>query len=525
MPDVASRNFFGRSLGGVKNFAYICSQMEHTSLHRPFTMARARVSINPLYNGGAGGYTFYARKGEQVIRQRKNNSNYGDTASRTEAQQRRRVKWANLVNLFKDAKGWMPKAYESKKSRRTDYNEFMSINIGSSSVCLTKDQAANGCAVIEPLQVSLGSLPPITTTVGSTGPELISDIKITAAISASTTIAALSADIIANNPQFKALDNIALISWSQFVDSRSYPYVSSVYTELTLDPSNTSLLSTLEIYNYLDTSVSNFLSVTFPGSSFGSYKAGVFIHTRQGSPLLVSSQRVVVVDSSVIQQFSGYEWEQTCIKTYGVDGDVPLDPSFNPGVISQVTANGAQITPGATLQGQQTIRVYGSNLYGDNFQLIADNVPYVPLESTNEYIQFTITDNVDVSIKLNGRLYLSFRVDGIERPDELTGTVGALLRSSGGQAKPNSSMTTDGGCLNYPRVVDDDYQQLRVYLYHTAESTIEEADVSPVNCTITQFQIGTGQPNVVMTIIPEAPGKPCYLIYDGFIFFVGNYNL
>ena len=42
------------------------------------TMAKARVTINPMYKGGAGGYSFYVRGGEQVIRQRKNNSNYGE---------------------------------------------------------------------------------------------------------------------------------------------------------------------------------------------------------------------------------------------------------------------------------------------------------------------------------------------------------------------------------------------------------------------------------------------------------------
>ena len=132
-------------------------------------MAKARVSINPLYTGGAGGYSFYVRKDEQIVRQRKNNSNYGETASRSLAQQVRRVKWANLVNVFKACKEWIPKAYESKQGKRTDYNEFMSVNIGSARVCLTKDQAANGCAVVDAFQISKGSLPPITLTTPSSG--------------------------------------------------------------------------------------------------------------------------------------------------------------------------------------------------------------------------------------------------------------------------------------------------------------------------------------------------------------------
>mgnify|MGYP003482862565 CR=1 FL=1 len=53
-------------------------------------MAKARVSTNPMYPGGAGGYSFYVRKSEQIVRQRKNNSNYGESASRTAAQMERR---------------------------------------------------------------------------------------------------------------------------------------------------------------------------------------------------------------------------------------------------------------------------------------------------------------------------------------------------------------------------------------------------------------------------------------------------
>ena len=83
-------------------------------------MAKIRVMSNQRRVGRVGDTTYYVRDGEQIARQSQNNSNYGATASRTPAQMSRRVKWANLVNLFKGMKSWQPKAYDFKKKGQTD---------------------------------------------------------------------------------------------------------------------------------------------------------------------------------------------------------------------------------------------------------------------------------------------------------------------------------------------------------------------------------------------------------------------
>lgn len=487
-------------------------------------MAKARVSINPLYTGGAGGYSFYVRKDEQVIRQRKNNSNYGESASRSLAQQLRRVKWANLVNVFKACKSFMPKAYESKDKSRTDYNEFMSVNINSARVSLTKDQAANGCAVIDAFQISKGSLPPITLTTPISGEDAVSDIAITAAITSATTIGALSADIIANNPTFIKGDNIALIAFSQMVDARQYPYMSPVYTELTLDPSNTALLSTLEIYRFLSQTDTSHLSASLPGSSFGSFRAVVMIHTRMASPLMVSSQQVVMIDSSVTEQFIGYEWEQECIATYGLNQDAPLDPSFKYGTISSVTANSVNVSNGDILQGQQTIRVFGEHLTSDNFQLIANNVEYTPLETGDGFLQYSITANAYIVLQLNNRFFLSFRVEGIVTPSELTGRV--IGRQGTSTSQPGSEMVnqeqTLNGCLNYKHKVDATYHVFQTVLQLVEGAEVTRDDFTPVNCTLSNFATSEGY--AVMILTPTDTNKPLYVMFGAYIFFVTNYS-
>lgn len=487
-------------------------------------MAKARVSINPLYTGGAGGYSFYVRKDEQVVRQRKNNSNYGESASRSLAQQMRRVKWANLVNVFKACKSFMPKAYESKDKSRTDYNEFMSVNINSARVSLTKDQAANGCAVIDAFQISKGSLPPITLTTPISGEDAVSDIAITAAITSTTTIGALSADIIANNPTFIKGDNIALIAFSQMVDARQYPYMSPVYTELTLDPTNTDLLSTLEIYRFLSQTDTSHLSASLPGSSFGSFRAVVMIHTRMASPLLVSSQQVVMIDSSVTEQYIGYEWEQECIATYGLNQDAPLDPSFKYGTISSVTANSVEIRQGDILDGQQTVRVYGENLTSTNFKFIANNVEYYPLEKGNGYLLYSVTSDANITLLLNGRLYLSFRVDAGAPPSDMTGNISAYLEGVNAVVEPDSRRTTNSYCLNYPLMVNETYFRIRVVVKAAEGEVFEESDFTPHNCTISSFAFAEGTGNATIRIIPTDNNEVCYLIHDGYIIFVGNYS-
>lgn len=293
-------------------------------------MARARVSINPLYEGGAGGYSFYTRDGEQIVRQRKNNSNYGESASRSEYQMRRRVKWGNLVNLFKSMKTWQPKAYDSKKKGQTDYNMFVSLNINTSRVCLTKDQARNGCAVMDAYQISRGSLPPVSTALNLGGTELVTDIVITSAISSTRPVGNLSQDIITNNPQFKEGDNIAIVMWSQFVDSRQYPYIVCAYTELTLDTESETPCGSLDAFMYLSSTNATRLALTAPGSSFGEYTYGAVIHTRKSSSLEVSTQNAVAFSTTVTERFSTFDWQQTCIESYGLDETVPLDP-FEPG--------------------------------------------------------------------------------------------------------------------------------------------------------------------------------------------------
>ena len=477
-----------------------------------------------MYTGGAGGYTFYVRDGEQVVRQRKNNSNYGESASRSSAQQNRRVKWANLVNFYKAIFSWQPKAYENKSQGQTDYNIFMSLNVNESPIALTKDMALQGCAVVTNYKVSRGSIPTIEEALTDPADGNIMAISLTQAISGSTTVGQFATDVIANNPSFKAGDNLAFIVFTNTQNSANYPYVSSVYKEVTLDTTNTALLSSVIGSNRFEKTAAGNLKVNVGAAD--SHEAGfVLIHTRKTSGVLqVSTQSIVVTSESFPQEYSGADWFAECVASYGVDIDVPLDPSFNPGTITNVTANSADVSNGDVLSGQQTIRVYGTNLYGSNFKLIANNVVYTPLEFHDGYIQYSITANADITLWLNGRQYMSFRVEGITPPAALTGRVIGRQAAESGAPDGVNQIATNDGCLNYPYLATQALPWYRLEIFCVEGTTDILNDLTLVNCTSGYHFWSETSTKLILFVTPTDFNKPVYIIYEGFIFFVSNYQ-
>lgn len=489
------------------------------------TMAKVRVSTNPLYEGGAGGYSFYVRKAEQVVRQRKNNSNYGESASRTRAQMERRVKWGNLVNIYKLMQSWQPKAYEAKKGGQTDYNAFMSLNINRADVALTKDMVAVGCCAIPSLQISRGSLPPIEHVPGAslTAGQRV-NIKLTQAISSSTTVGDFSADVIANNPAFQNGDNIAVIVMTNWKTLQGYPYGASDYKEVTLDTSSPALLEDAVGEGRFVKGDDGYLNFIY-GAAESNECAGALIHTRKvNGSLLVSTQTMWGSRVAIWEEFSGAEWVDECIATYGLDSEVPLDPTASGVSISQVTANGSPVRNAQLLTGSQVIRVYGEGLSGDAFVFSHNNVQYTPLAVGEDYVEFILTDNGNYFIYANGSLYMSFRVQGIVMPSVMTGRVIAVqadnTQPTGTEGVINSQITTDG-CLNYPYKATEGYPYYRLFIYGSFTAD-DLANFTPVNCTIEGSSIQAG-PDARVILSVDDDTKPCYLSYDGYIVFVGNY--
>lgn len=493
-------------------------------------MAKSRVTTNPMYVGGAGGYSFYVRGGEQVIRQRKNNSNYGEGASRTRAQMIRRIRWGNLVNVFKSQKSWQPKAYDSKTKGQTDYNIFMALNINQATVGLTKEMCLSGCAVIEGYQVSRGSLPPIALAASQSGSYYVTDIKLTITIGSSTTVGQLAADILANNSQFQEGDNIAFVSFKNWLASRvEWPYAASSYAEITLDSTSATLLSSIPVVgSRLGKDSNGNLQVSW--SSTGQYdptrEVGfVAIHTRKSASMLaVSSQEILMNTNSLVSQFSGTTWDNTCIDSYGLNDEVPLDPSFPEASISSVTANGSAVTEGDTLTGSQTLRIYGSNLNTRDVVLKFDGIVYTPLSSGDDYMEYIIGDNGAIKITLKGHDYLNFSVEGIVVPSDLIPPPNMWMTytdsSSPNVADRFNSETAEGNCINFAHVSTNDAHFVLNLRGDGAAPIIEKVTYSNCSHVADNAYLLALRINVVVTDVT----RPAYIMYDGFIVAVFNYT-
>lgn len=487
-------------------------------------MAKIRVSTNPLYKGGAGGYSFYVRGGEQVVRQRKNNSNYGETASRTYPQMVRRVKWSNLVNMYKIMKTWMPKAFENKSQGQTDYNIFMSLNANNVSAALTKDMSLADNCIVEAVQVSRGTLPPLALDADGLGGLYTTNIKITAAITSATTVGQLAADILANNGDFVANDNLAVIKFDNYIDPRvEWPIAHSYYAEITLNTADTRTLASIPgIAGIFGKSDSDYLTIAANRSN----EVGcVAIHTRkQSASLSVSSQSIVMLTDEYIIQYSGEEWINTCIQTYGLDQEVPLDPNFRGGIITQVTANDVVIGNAASLTGSQTIRVYGNQLYGNGYSFVHNGIEYTPLRSTDEYDEFILTESGSYYINIDGERYMSFSVQGVTMPVEMSGTIRAAFIDSNGDTLDDTTEETTSGCLNYPHKVTENMPAYRVYIIAKEGEVLDTELLEAVGGSISGVSWNAEYKTLFFSVSPNSANDLVYVSYEDYIVFVSNYS-
>lgn len=285
-------------------------------------MALVRNAANTLRKGRIGETTYYASKGRQIARQALNNSNYGESARRSLAQQRRRVKWANLVNFYKLCSGWMPKAFETKKAGQTDYNKFMQLNVNAQRVALTRDQAINGGCVVDDFAITQGTLQPVTGSVS--GANVVSGIVCTIYGSSwqDLTIGALSEDLISHNNFLKDGMQLSIVVVSQSTDANGIPRAKVDFYEVVLDTTSTELVAT-----YIPGSVS---ADSGTGKLFvsmsGDIKGAAFIISELTDTGLKVSSETLAGDFTMAEQYATTAVVDAAIETYGLDKEVVLNP-------------------------------------------------------------------------------------------------------------------------------------------------------------------------------------------------------
>lgn len=248
------------------------------------------------------------------------------TNPRTEAQMNQRVKWANLVNLYRVNSNWMKYAYETKKTTQSEYNKWMSLNITNSRIYLTKQLAAAGACVVDAYTITQGSLPSIENTKRD-DKTWVSNIYVTGIDDLyDTTVAQFTDLVLQNNPGIREGDQLSLIRLSQQTNGdNGVPYVIQRRYELVFSRTNNRL-----VRDYLPEDIIEAVSI---GSNFA---LGLLIESRVGGfawilsrtiagKTYVSTQTIVPVNNgALISLYSSDEAYRAAIESYGTSDDAFL---------------------------------------------------------------------------------------------------------------------------------------------------------------------------------------------------------
>ena len=234
---------------------------------------------------------------------------------KTYAQMERRVRLANLVNLYQAMRPYQRMAFQLAEGRVSDYNLFISRNINTTIVYLTDKQAMQGAAVACGVMVTEGELPVIGNSLSSG--VLVSDIQLgTFAFDEGSTVGEFSnAVIAANGERFRNGDQISLIYLDQKINvTTTIPYVAIHVAEVTLNSQDES-----EIADFVDPDL--FSKVDgYLGMGAALNGAAAFIHSRIGvdGATLVSTQRLIVANN-ILPTYQSSTARDNAIISYGGD--------------------------------------------------------------------------------------------------------------------------------------------------------------------------------------------------------------
>ena len=327
-------------------------------------MAVTRNNLSMKMNGKVGAYSFYTSTGgRQVARIANNSSNYGETAKRTVAMQTRRSRWGNLVSFYSANRDLMARAYERKGANLSDYNRFMQLNIPLATVSLVKDDFMRGMAILQEYVIADGSLPEIDVAeVQEDGCVFNLLTKIDGEF-ADKTIGQISVDLLDNNPQLQAGDQLTFVSYTNAGTTPSTIRIYRHLCEMTIDTKSAVSFGTLKYANII---AGNGLKVVIAGQ--GDVFGQAIIHSRSfGGSLLVSRAKITLNSDTLVRQFSAPEAVKKAIDSYGVDNEKLLEPGSpeqpSPTHIDKLAMIGSVISPAGCARLKITDKATGSVFY------------------------------------------------------------------------------------------------------------------------------------------------------------------
>lgn len=323
---------------------------------------------------------------------------YGQTRSRklaasvanprTQSQMMQRVKWSNLVNFYRANKKWMKYAFETKKQTQSEYNKLMSLNVSTSPIYLTKQQAAAGGCVVAPYLITQGSLPSIemswdgakfSTNLFTNDPD---------GVLFQGSIKNFSSALLEWNPALQEGDQISFILVAQMTNQvTGVPYVIVREYEVILDLSDNSQISAYLPVDYLSTDAEanyNPITVDLNGTAGG---CALIVSRTVSGKTFVSTQRLMLSGmDTILAQYSSATQLADAIASYGEQSDAflsstsasPDTGNVVPYSIVSATLNNVQlpigeryVCPGGLMNYPFSV-VFNQDLEGADFGLEID---------------------------------------------------------------------------------------------------------------------------------------------------------
>ena len=275
------------------------------------------VKTGAMYGqvGKMGRQVYYSAMGETRGRELAANV----TNPRTEAQMSQRVRWSNLVNLYRANQSWMKYAFESKKRNQSDYNKFMSVNVATSPIFLTKGIAAGGGCVVAPYIITQGSLPSIE--FRKIDGEWLTNLYVPENfdIVSATTVGQVTQALLAENPALREGDQLSFIRMTQQVNSMTgVPYVIVRKYEVLLNSNDPTPFGTYMPIDYIGVDsegTTNQIVVVDSGLAGGFVMC---ISRTNGGRTSVSTQSIIVANNSIlINAYSNSTALAAAIASYG----------------------------------------------------------------------------------------------------------------------------------------------------------------------------------------------------------------
>ncbi len=262
---------------------------------------------------------------------------------RTIDQMSQRVKWANLVNFYRANKSWMKFAFETKPTNRTDYNQFMSLNVANSRIYLAKGIANQGGCVVDSYVMTQGSLASIECVKQGNNWETNLFLTEGLEIVSTTTIAEVSQALIQSNPALREGDQLSFIRLTQQTNANTgVPFVVVRKYEVILNSSDLRFWGDFMPLDYItesDPVDNNRILVNNSGNAGGFL---LILSRTTGGKTYVSTQSVIVANNeATIEAYSSQNALQAAIDSYGEstepfltsttanqDSQAPVQPSI-----------------------------------------------------------------------------------------------------------------------------------------------------------------------------------------------------